>query len=496
MTIHISGQVGSLAAILKTAGNPRIFPAFILLLCTAASLKCYGQRLPDIKPPAPKYLYSDMEIQSDQFKSSLTISAQMPLSELERQINKQLSGLLYEDKSYEDDNHDNLKAKVWKLDDIRIQAKGNHFLFDVPLKIWASAGYKISPLGYTLEGYRDTEFKIRVRLISEIRFSTDWQILTHTSVDSYDWITEPTISVAGFSIPIKGMISRMLNRNAGKITTAIDKEVRENFQVKDKIEEAWLLAQQPQLLSENYHTWLINTPEQVEARLPDAQNGFLNIQAGIRGYTQTIVSETPPVRSRIVKLPPLKIVDNLPQSFNIGLISSISYQEASRLAEAYFKDKTYYFSGNRYSVQIRKIELYGQEERLVIKAGLSGSISGNIYLKGIPRYDPASQTIYLEDLEYDLNTRNVLIKAANWLLHAKFLRMMKEAMVFPIAEELGALTETIRTSLANQTISEGITLKGKLNEALPDKINLTPGHIYTVVHATGNLDLHIDKINY
>lgn len=488
--------MGNFSVISKAAGKSRIYPALILLLCVTASVKCYGQKLPDIKPPTPKYLYSDMEIQSDQFKSSLTVTARMPLSELERHINKQLSGLLYEDKSYEDDNQDNLKAKVWKLSDIRIQAKGNHFLFDVPLKIWASAGYKISPFGYTLEGYRDTEFKIRVRLISEIRFSGDWQILTHTRVDSYDWITEPSISVAGFSIPIKGMISRMLNRNADKITTAIDEQVRENFQVKDKIEAAWLLAQQPQLLSETYHTWLVNSPEQVEARLPDAQNGFLNIQAGIRGYTQTIISEVSPARSRIVKLPPLRIVDNLPQSFNIGLITSISYQEASRVAEAYFKDKTYYFSGNRYSVQIRKIDLYGQNERLVIKAGLSGSINGNIYLKGIPRYDPVRQTIYLEELEYDLNTRNVLVKAANWLLHAKFLRMMKEAMVFPIAEELGTLTDTIRASLANQAISDGITLKGTLNEALPDKINLTPEHIYTVVHATGSLDLQVDKINY
>ena len=480
----------------KSAGNTRLSSAVILMLCITAAAKCYGQLLPEIKPPAPKYLYSDMEIQSDQFKSSLTISAQMPVSELERQINKQLSGLLYEDKSYEDDNHDNLKAKVWKLDEIRIQAQGNYFLFDVPLKIWASAGYKISPLGYTLEGYRDTEFKIRVRLISEIRFSTNWQIVTNTRVDSYDWITEPTISVAGFSIPIKGMISRMLNRNAVKITAAIDKEVKENFQVKDKIEEAWLMAQQPSLLSETYHTWLINTPEQVEAMQPDAQNGFLNIKAGIQGYTQTIISKEPPVRTRIVKLPPLRIVDNLPHSFNIGLISSISYQEASRIAESYFNDKTYRFSGNRYAVQVRKIELYGQDEHLIIKAGLSGSINGNIYLKGIPQYNAVSQTIYLEELEYDLNTRNVLIKAANWLLHAKFLRMMKEAMVFPIAEELGTLTETIRGTIASQQISEGITLKGKLNEALPDKISLTPDYIYTVIHATGNLDLHIDTLSY
>lgn len=466
------------------------------ILCFGLPLRGLGQKLPTIKAPDPNYLYSDMEIQSDQIKSSLTVSAQMPLAELERQLNKELTGLIYEDKSYEDDNHDNLKAKVWKLGDIKIQAKGQYFLFDVPLKIWASAGYKISPFGYTLEGYRDTEFKMRVRLISEISFSGDWRLISHTTVDSYDWISEPSISVAGFSIPIKGMISRLLNRNADKITKAIDEQVKENFQVKDKIQEAWILAQQPYLLSEEYKTWLVNTPEQIEAKLPDARDGFLNVRVGIRGYTQTIVAQSEPVRSRIVKLPPLKIVDNLPQSFNLGLISSISYEEASRMAEAYFKDKTYYFSGNRYSVQIRKISLYGQGEQLVINAGLSGSIKGNIYLKGVPRFDPATQTLYLENLQYDLDTRNVLIKAANWLLHGKFLKMMQETMVFQIGDELTTLTETVRATMASHAVTDGIVLKGKLHEARPDKVHLTPEHIYTIIQATGHLDLHIEKINY
>lgn len=437
-----------------------------------------------------------MEIQTDQFKSSLTVSAKMPLVELERQINKVLTGLIYEDKSYTDDNQDNLKAKVWKLDDIKVEARGNHFLFDVPLKIWASAGYKISPLGYTLEGYRDTEFKMRVRLISEVEFSSDWQLISRTQVDSYDWITEPSISVAGFGIPIKGMISRMLNKNADKITKAIDQQVKENFQVKEKIRDAWILAQQPYLISEEFNTWLVNTPEEIEAQLPDARNGNLNIHVGIKGYTQTMVSQETPVRSKIVKLPPLKTVDNLPQSFNIGLISSISYEEASVMAEKYFKDKTFYFSNNRYSIQIKNIRLYGQNERLVINAGLSGSINGHVFLTGVPKYDPATQSLFLEDLEYDLNTRNVLIKAANWLLHAKFLKMMREAMVFPIGDQLNTLTETIRASMANHELSDGIVLRGRLNEALPDKVHLTPDHIYTIIQANGNLDLHIEKINY
>jgi|SRR5690606_4567218 len=458
----------------------------------------YGwcQKLPKISPPPAKYIYPDMELELDQHKSSFTLSAAIPVAELQRLINKSLTGLLYEDKSYEDDNNDNLKAKVWKTGEIEVEALGNHFLFDVPLKIWASAGYKFKPFGYTLQGYRDTEFQMRVRLISEVTFSPDWRLITYTRVDSYDWITDPTISVAGFSIPIKGMISRLLNRNAEKITQAIDKEVKENFQIRDEVEKTWVMAQEPHLISEPYHTWLVNTPESIEARLPDARNGVMNLHIGIKGYTQTIISKVPPARTKIVKLPPLKIVDNLPQFFQVGLITSIGYREASEMAEKYLKGKTFHTSGGRYKIQVQKINLYGQEENLIIHAGLSGSIRGDIYLRGTPKYDPRSRSLYLENLEYDLNTRNVLVKAANWLLHGTFLKMMREALVFPITEELDNLTNTLRETMANYAVADGMILKGSLEEVNPEKIYLTPESINTVVNATGKLDLQVEKLSF
>src|SRR5690606_21394415 len=149
-------------------------------------------------------------------------------------------------------------------------------------------------------------------------------------------------------------------------------------------------------------------------------------------------------RTKIVKLPPLKIVDNLPQFFQVGLITSIGYREASEMAEKYLKGKTFHTSGGRYKIQVQKTNLYGQEENLIIHAGLSGSIRADIYLQGTPKYDPRSRYLYLEKLEYGCNTRNVLDKAGNSLLHRTNAKMMREAVVFPITEELDKLTNTLR----------------------------------------------------
>src|SRR5215217_1181635 len=134
-----------------------------------------------------EYKYSDKEIQNERHLSVLNVPIEIPVSEIENQINAKIKGLIYEDNSYEDDGNDNLKAKVWKISPIKVVAIDSSFLFEVPLKIWVSAGYKISPLGVTMSGYKDTEFSIRIRLISKIGISSNWQLKSETYVDSYDW---------------------------------------------------------------------------------------------------------------------------------------------------------------------------------------------------------------------------------------------------------------------------------------------------------------------
>ncbi|HEV7382750.1 MAG TPA: DUF4403 family protein, partial [Dyadobacter sp.] len=164
------------------------------------------------KAPMEEYQYSDKELQNEKHLSALNVPVEIPVAEIENQLNQKLKGLIYEDKSYEDDGNDNLKAKVWKLSPIKMVALDSSFLFEVPLKIWVSAGYKISPLGMTMSGYKDTEFSIKIRLISKMVFTPDWKVKSETYVDSYDWLSEPSVKVAGINIPIKSMVSRMLNK--------------------------------------------------------------------------------------------------------------------------------------------------------------------------------------------------------------------------------------------------------------------------------------------
>ena len=138
--------------------------------------------------------------------------------------------------------------------------------------------------------------------------------------------------------------------------------------------------------------------------------------------------------------------------------------------------------------------MYGQNERLIIKAGLKGSMNGYIYLKGIPHYDPVTQKLSMQGLDYDLDTKNSIIKTAGWLLQGQFSRMMENKMVFPIGDQISDAKRTIQAALSNFKIIDGVLLKGTLTDIVPDKVYLTPKHIYSVVFAQGNVNLRVDGL--
>ncbi|MCE7040799.1 DUF4403 family protein [Dyadobacter sp. CY312] len=446
------------------------------------------------KAPMEEYQYSDKEIQNEKHLSVLNVPVEIPISELENQINAKIKGLIYEDNSYEDDGNDNLKAKVWKISPIKMVALDSSFLFEVPLKIWVSAGYNISPLGIRMSGYKDTEFSIRIRLISKIVLASDWKVNSETYVDSYDWISEPNVKVAGINIPIKSMASRLLNKNFDKITQAIDVQVADNIELKKNVEVAWKLAHEPVLLAKEFDTWLVIKPTGVTMTPLLAKNGILRSVIGINGYTQTVTSAVKPSIPAIPNLPPLKIVEKVPENFRVSLISLVSYEEAGRLAATKFKGEKFSFLNGQYNVEVTTVEMYGQNDKLIIKAGLKGSINGNIYLKGIPYYDPVSQQLSLKGLDYDLDTRNTILKTANWLLQGQFSRMMEKKMVFPVGGQISDAKKTIQKALANYKIIDGVLIKGTLTDIVPDKVYLTPQHIYSVVFAEGKVNLRVDGL--
>ncbi|GAB3496167.1 DUF4403 family protein [Spirosoma knui] len=444
-----------------------------------------------INPKAPKETYStsEMEVRNERFLSTAHVPVAIALSDVERQINAQINGLIYEDNSLEDNNRDNFMAKVWKRGTILVSAEDSLFQFTVPLKIWAKAG--ISVLGLTQ--YKETEFEIDLRFKTRFDLDKDWSVSTQTQADGYGWVRRPTVSVVGVNIPITSFVSRMIDKNMGTITKAIDQQVRRNVDLKTPVLKAWNTLREPYLISEKYRTYLQVVPKRVLITPLRFEGRFIRSTIGIEGYTLTTTGAKPDVRPA-VSLPDLTVVSKVNDNFQIGLLSEATYPEAAKLAAEEFVGKTFKFNNDRYAITITNMDLYGQNDNLIIKAGLKGTISGDIYLRGRPYYDAKDQTISLKDLTYDLDTKNILQRSASWLLQGTFARTLEKQLSIPVGSQLADMQKLLQDRLKNNQVAKGIVVNGRIDEIKPDQVYLTPTALLAVVNARGRIDVKVDGL--
>ncbi|GAB2533337.1 DUF4403 family protein [Spirosoma aerophilum] len=430
-----------------------------------------------------------MEVQNERFLSTAHVPVSIALGDVERQINAQVSGLIYEDNSLDDNNHDQFMTKVWKRGTILVNAQDSLFHFTVPLRIWVKAG--VSVLGFTQ--YKETEFEIDLRFKTKFDLDKDWSVNTHTEPDGYGWVRRPTVSFVGVNIPITNLVGRMIDKNLGSITKTLDQQVRRNVDLRTPVLKAWNLLREPYLLSEKYRTYLQVVPKRVLITPLRFEGHVIRSTIGIEGFALTTTGAKPEVKPA-VSLPDLTVVSQVKDDFRIGLLSEASYSEAAKLAGDEFIGKSFSFSDNRYSITITSMDMYGQNDNLIIKAGLKGTINGDIYLSGRPYYDPVEQTISLKELKYDLDTRNILQQSASWLLKGTFARTLEKQLTIPVGSQLADMQKVLQESLKNNQVVKGITINGRIDEIKPDQVYLTPTALLAVVNARGRINIKVEGL--
>ncbi len=459
---------------------------FVSLVCLSG---CTPTNQSQIKAPQEIYKYTNVQVQNEKHISAVSIPFEISIAEIAQQLNTKVQGVIYEDNSFDDDNRDGFKTKVSKNGLITVDVQDSLLHYIVPLKVWAQKSYQLGPIS----GEQDTNFEIKIKFVTAIGINANWQMETRTASSGFDWVTKPSIRVAGIEIPITSLVSRKLTENLPVFAKNIDDNVKQNFEIKKYVVQAWNLLREPRLISEPYRTWLLVTPTDATMTPFRIDKNKIKAIINIKGYTQTQTGEKPVVTA-VKDIPNLSVSSDVSSDFRLGLIASLPYAEATRFATTEFVGKRYEFKDGQYKVEVTNIDIYGQNEKLIIKAGLKGSIEGNIYLKGTPQYDQATRALVLKNLDYDLDTRSVLIKTANWLLQGRFVKQLEKQFILPLGSQMEETQKFTNQQLANRQISKGITLNGKLNTIEPDQVYITSSSLMAVVFVKGKLEIKINGL--
>ena len=456
---------------------------FIVLSLFIAS--CATNRL-NIEKPKESYIEPSIEKKM----STIGMSLDIDMPSLEKSINALLPSLLYEDNSMEDDN---LMLKVWKVQNIRFSISGNKLSCTLPLKIWAQTGFKKTVLGVTAQQYYQANGAITVKLTTYFQLQNDWKLVSYTSLDSYAWTEKPTINVAGFAMPVTTIADIIINSMKKTINNSINEAVEKNLNIKSMMEETWKKAQEPILIDKGYDAWLKISPETVYSTAISNSGNNLSLSLGVNAMIEANIGKKPAMPKR-QPLPNYQQVSQIKPNFNIRLNVDVDMKKLKEIAQKEILGKT--FEQGRKKVIINDFDIYGHDGFLVVAVHVEGAVKGTLYCVGKLHFDNNIQSLRITDFDFDMTTKNALMKTANWLLHKKFLNMIEPYLTISLKKEIDDVVQSSNEMLNGYAVMKGVVLNGKINSVTFNSIDITASSVIIRGSLKGSLNLEIKQLEF
>jgi|APTNR8051073442_1049403.scaffolds.fasta_scaffold00320_24 hypothetical protein len=448
-------------------------PGLLALTLLAASCKT-------AKPIRPVESYEE---RFEDKTSVLQLPVEIEVAELERTLNAQLSGVVYEDNSFTDG--DDMTLRATKRDLIRIQLDGMTLRYKTPLNL--AIRYN------TGVGKIDADGAIELEFRTDLSLNTNWSLQTVTTLEGYRWLETPRLRLGAISIPVSTIANYVLKRTQATLAAGIDEEIKESFQLERYIDQAWRMMFQPYEMSAEYKAWLTVNPVRMGMTPLDTRNGRIRSTVVVEARPDLAFGPRPSV-GFVPALPPFSFQAlNTNQEFVVYVNSLITFEEAQRLARQSVQGMRFE-QGNRH-VEVKDIELYGQGDQMVVNLTLDGSYKGNIYLLGRPTFNPATNTVDIKDIEYTLDTRNFLAKSAAWLLKSTLKNKIQENFDFLLQYNLQDLRRQIQSNLNNYRMGQGIFIDGELHDLSLFNAYLTTTGIKVSVALRGDVEVKIQALN-
>jgi len=457
--------------------KPLLHLVLVFLLTGCQALK--------IDKPAEKY---DALTYQPQY-SSLNIPIEVNAQHLKKLVNKKLNGQLYADTSFDDNGKDDLTLYASKRDSIDIGFDNNFLTYRVPLKIFIRKRISIGAFGFHLNDIKSAECEVALKFKTKLSLNKDWSLSTLTLPDGYEWIRNPSVSFAGLNLPLPVLSDILLKSKLSDIAKEIDKAIKASVNLHRIISDAWTIMQKPMLVSPEYSLWLKLNPAEISSVPIRGGNGIFNHAIGLKALVELYFGQKPDSSVK-PDLPPLKITSAIPDNFNVNFSLDIPFSYINDLAKKAMLGYTMQYK--KYHITVKDISVYGQGQFLIVSMLVDGSVKGTIYLAGIPSFNKDSLTIGMENLDFSISTKNVVVKTASWLFHSGFIQKMKSSLVFPAGEQLRSAKEEVSAYIRDNRSLGYCAISGKVDHLDPDKILITQQSVKAYFLLGGNLKVSLN----
>lgn len=332
--------------------------------------------------------------------------------------------------------------------------------------------------------------RIAVSVTSSLKLTNAWRFTPKTRIRSVKPPTETLrdqCRVTFLSIDVTSKVVSALEDQLRAKLPRVDASLA-RFELRPKVENWYNLLNRSVKVSDSL--WMVFNPGVVRyggLRLTDS-----TLVADIRLYAQPVLISGPKPPDRFSPLPALETAQrSVGDSARVMIEAAIGYDVASELLKKQLVGRTFTRFGRK--VSIAYVRCYGLGDgRLVVGVEFSGSLRGEGYLVGTPKFDASSNMLYVPDLNFDVATSDRLVQGVAWLKREDVIDQLREIARFPLEDVLADTRNKVEEKI-NRELTRGVHLSAQFKTGRVIDVVALERAMVVRAEAVGSLGLSLDR---
>ena len=411
------------------------------------------------------------------------------ISDLEGKVNKALSTTLVSEETFQGKKGEAWHLRVERTGPVQIRYANRRVYFSAPLQVWYT-----NPIGLRKSENRKSRplCALAVDFTSPVSVGPTWHLITKSRFDNYRWLQKPSVRLLGIKISVQKIAESILDKRKADIEAAIDHAVNGSIRLDRQVGKIWRDMQNPLRIAKvPENIWLLPKPFSIAVApvYGNAKQITVPIQIAFRVDTRL---GPRPVVDTLERLPRLLRRKELPDSARLEVLAFIPYTDVNQvLAHTLDKENLNLIGGK---LKIKNVTVYGTGRKLILKADVGGAVHGTLFFHGTPAYDTLTNTLRVQNIDFDVDTKEHLFATADWLLHDHLRDTIQAAMVVPLRQQISTIPEKIELAFAKAKAGQKTNLNIESFKLVPQRIVVRPNGVQVLIKVESKVAVKVKRL--
>ena len=442
------------------------------------------------QPKPPKAITKAVTV--DVPHSTFNLPVKFKIEKLADYLNRKITGTFLAKNIFpEKGKKEEIFLTLTKKDDITVRSTGRELICTLPLSVdltlvdtWL--GKELTKL------FKPVHTSVIISLSTPVDLDNRWGLVTNFKITGHQWTKEPVLEIGPFKKNLTKELDKEIADRSAELTKMLDEQINSEVSLQPTISGVWKDLQKPILISKRPPVvWLRFACDDIQGDIEmdtEAITCFTSLKAKTLIVTDTTALAKASLLPEFTLLPETEKTS----TSDIYLYAYSSFAEINEQLNSFFKGKSYSAKGR--TISIKDIHAYPSVNGLTIAVETDETLKGMLFLSGQLVFDPESQKLRIQNFDFALDSKNILIKTGDDLLHASIKNAIASRLHVNLDTMIGKVPGLIHRAIARGKAGKTINLT--VDDLSIEHCDILMGKekIHLVLNVVTKADIEIKRI--